>query len=1495
MSICYHCGRVTDENDLQELPKDEELLEKFIEHHKLEPVVQKNDESVYVCKGHLEEEMKSRSPEPIDEFSDEVDPEAVFQMDVKQEVEEEPSGFFTEAKEEPPVEEISYDSFPYEMESTSNSYSTFEETGSTHEQPDSYEECQPTTSSAHVVKDESYNDMPVYLPELTDGQIMSVCVKTSGTTSGKSSFECGLCPEKFFSSDTRPIRLHLHLKHCVSMNALKNNKHTHLLPKVFGPLSASTRAEADKALCRFILRNGMPLKSVLDRNLEMLAFNMNSEYTLPSVDTLFQYVEEFSEQAALHITPIDTHYGPVAVTFDTTMFNNVKYLAFTVTFYKNRSETQRRIFLREIESGRQLVPHIMSTIRQTIGDTDSSLQISTVVTGNTEHEETLEDLGCFRQVMVCFSQNIDKFAKALTTHPIFAKPLNILRNFIRKFPQQRQLWLQFKSFVVKRRTYGEFPSIDEGHWCHTLDFITKCLHMHRLFSEFSSMHRLLQYIDVEDNVNMVYLHSLLNLCKSALKSMVETNATIADVIPNIIDISGSIAITTSRADIIDEVNKLFNTHLRPFVYQSDIHRFAYFLHPNHQKSSLLSEKELRAIRMSLARQLSLRATSDGDMTAMPAFRDTDFDKEVADYWGVVSRRAMDGLGAMEWWYRNARYFPRLYTYMKELNQIPAFVINASYYLGEYGQLTNGMNELEPAQRRLILQASSELVQFHSKGEVAVKQICVKRKRDPTCPEDSWYIPVDTRTFRDLDTRANLPRTNVLSPIVARGPAVRPAYFKNPPRDLQTVAQAIETMGTFQPPQTSSKSTEIPKRMVRQREPTLMERAVKREGDQFQFPTAVKKYYTVRNALANGQIAPVNAFPKIINTGSLPRVRYPVVRNSFRNVVARMNGGAVVKTETPATRRCISCDREPARHISQHPKMSTEKNVHELEAREQDISKVKVYTDRAEICRTVKVTLKPGVNEVVLNNLCSSLVHESLRVEGRGKATIHDVAVKSQAALKEETDSPKIAAIRTHLKEEQARLRSIADKRQVIQKSIDNLDKVFEQVGSGLVNPPKEGGGAALNDGTIESLSRFFEFYGTNAEAYRDKLREMEEVHREQQQKVLKAELELKLLENQRRSAFAQAAIITLDTKEETEAELDVIYQVRNAGWSPSYDIRVDTDKPSMNIAYFGKIRQHTNEDWSNAPLVLSTAQPCLGGRIPELGTLDAVFYSQQPPPQVFHTRGLFGGMAPQAREMPQGGQLFGAVAATGFVNAAPVPAPMEVAVASEVNQNTLSTEFKIVREASIPHGTNDHKVTIGIVTLSSKLVHETVPSKNAAAFLTASAINTSELAFLAGDSSVYLNNAFVAKSHLKNVSPGEKFTCSLGVDTAIRVEYKAAKKYHEEGGYITKHSADVTEQTISVKNTRSEQPVLLTIKHHVPRSTDEKIRVKLIHPAAAPYDPEKAANEPENAEPAEGAKLNSSNNLEWTVKLAPGNSQDLVLKYVVEHPKEERVQFQEKF
>ena len=69
--------------------------------------------------------------------------------------------------------------------------------------------------------------------------------------------------------------------------------------------------------------------------------------------------------------------------------------------------------------------------------------------------------------------------------------------------------------------------------------------------------------------------------------------------------------------------------------------------------------------------------------------------------------------------------------------------------------------------------------------------------------------------------------------------------------------------------------------------------------------------------------------------------------------------------------------------------------------------------------------------------------------------------------------------------------------------------------------------------------------------------------------------------------------------------------------------------PSHQVQYYGLIKQSTGEDWENANISLSTAQPSIGGSAPSLPTRLIRFKRPPPPPGFLHKsiglRSSFGG------------------------------------------------------------------------------------------------------------------------------------------------------------------------------------------------------------------------------------------------------------------------------
>ncbi|GMR62644.1 hypothetical protein PMAYCL1PPCAC_32839, partial [Pristionchus mayeri] len=566
--------------------------------------------------------------------------------------------------------------------------------------------------------------------------------------------------------------------------------------------------------------------------------------------------------------------------------------------------------------------------------------------------------------------------------------------------------------------------------------------------------------------------------------------------------------------------------------------------------------------------------------------------------------------------------------------------------------------------------------------------------------------------------------------------------------------------------------------------------------------------------------------------------------------------------------------------------------HSLKITKESLKKVTVFNDRAELRREFTVELAAGVNEVTIGAISTQAIDDSIQVTGRGAAVIEEVQISKKFVAKGENDSERAAELRKEKEELEVEREKVNSEGEIVFNQSEALDRMVKQIGKNADGKCAD----KLSTASLDSITSFFGFHRKEAAKLKEEFRSLRKEFSRLTERIALKEQELAAIS---KGDFNKNIVVLLEAAEDaTSVVLEVTYQVTRTGWSPLYDIRVDTkdDKTEMQLSYYANVHQSTGEDWEGAQLMLSTARPCLGGTIPELGTLSVSLY--RPPPKGFSfgtgptcpatvppTRGLFGSAVGSAPTASTSVSLFGARSSPA-APIEPVIQPAMEARQAAVSEQMLSTEFSIARPCSIPADGAMHKATIGIITLSPRLVHESVPSKNPSAFLTASALNSSQLPILAGCASVYLDGAYVAKTGLKSVSPGERFTTSLGVDAGVRIKYTPARKFHEQTGIISKWSSTMTEQDIVFKNTRGDG-IFLVIREQIPRSTDEKIQVKVLSPEIKDNE-EKDSEENHKV----GARiLPSSNNLEWKVKLEKGESRTFLVKYSIEHPKEEKLDF----
>uniref|UniRef100_A0A914WX50 Uncharacterized protein n=1 Tax=Plectus sambesii TaxID=2011161 RepID=A0A914WX50_9BILA len=566
----------------------------------------------------------------------------------------------------------------------------------------------------------------------------------------------------------------------------------------------------------------------------------------------------------------------------------------------------------------------------------------------------------------------------------------------------------------------------------------------------------------------------------------------------------------------------------------------------------------------------------------------------------------------------------------------------------------------------------------------------------------------------------------------------------------------------------------------------------------------------------------------------------------------------------------------------------------FDAKNLKVGGVTVYSDRAEVTRLVLATLKKGKNEVLVKNVSHMIDSESVRVDGRGPAVICEVQYQQKATKRGEVDHDRIKQLTAEKDVLEKKKFKLEDSVKVLTRQGEVLDGVAVQVGKGSSSvgscgEDKKSSSFVLSDESLGNLSKFLGFYDEKVTAVQGHLRTLSEEMKQLNEEIQALDRRINELRYGNHGDLSRDISILLDSEEGGKVELAVSYQVYGANWRPSYDIRVFTnsakpdEKSAMKIYYYGMITQNSGEDWNDAELMLSTATPSIGGVIPTLPTKTVGIYKPPPPPQpIFNA-------APQSNMMMMrggggaSGALFGsAPVAEAYSAMAPPMVPAMDQLQTLAEHNVISTCFVIARPSTIPSDGAEHKVSVTVIDLEPRFEHETVPSKSPVAFLTAKVTNTSTFPLLSGPTSIYLNNSFVAKSSLKAVSPKEEFDCSLGVDPAVRIEYKPAHKFHEQAGFVTKSSVDNHEQAIDIKNTKVNEKIKIVVREQIPKSTDEKIKITVMQPEL-----------PKNGEEPTTVKLGKDHNLEWTLEIPANEKRQLLIKWKVEYPAHEKVEFRD--
>ncbi|MFE9186861.1 DUF4139 domain-containing protein [Micromonospora haikouensis] len=519
------------------------------------------------------------------------------------------------------------------------------------------------------------------------------------------------------------------------------------------------------------------------------------------------------------------------------------------------------------------------------------------------------------------------------------------------------------------------------------------------------------------------------------------------------------------------------------------------------------------------------------------------------------------------------------------------------------------------------------------------------------------------------------------------------------------------------------------------------------------------------------------------------------------------------------------------------------NAVEIEA---PVVGVTVYPDRARVTRRGSARLTAGEHRVRIAPLPLGLHRDSLRVGGRGAATVLGVDVTTWRQARSADGQ---------VRELEERSRELTGELA----GVDDAYAVEEQRGQFLSGLAERAGGTyaralAAGDAEPADVAAFADSVAGQLADSHGRRRELARRRTELTEDLAAVRRQLEAAHGKREPDRLAAEVTVAVDVDDAELDLELTYLVDGARWQPSYDLRLVDD--TVTVTWFGLVSQDTGEDWPECVLQLSTARPAAATGVPELSPwyLDRV----RPLPKAAMPAASFGAVPAPA---PPGGPAF-EVAAAGGAARGGVPRPKVHESVATVEQGVSAATYRPARPVAVPADGSAYRATIAVLELPARLDHVTVPVRAAEAHLRATVRNTSAHTLLPGPAAVFHGADFVAATRLPTWAPGEETELALGVDDRVRVERKLGRRADTRATLGSTRRRDV-EYRITVAN-HTPRPATVEVRDQLPVSRDEAVVVREATIAPAP---------------AERTELGE---LTWRLRLEPGDSGEITMGFRVE-------------
>ncbi|CAL2034659.1 unnamed protein product [Caenorhabditis brenneri] len=492
------------------------------------------------------------------------------------------------------------------------------------------------------------------------------------------------------------------------------------------PPAVEANPKTSEVIGKFFASQGIPFDAVDSRGFKDLAKYLEPLAVIPTEKEVAKCMQKYSMTHRSGVNFQKT-VGPMSVTIDVAGdADDQMFLVFSIHYFTDFEKRENVVYLRKLLLSDFDASSFLNTIRRAVRNQNYlEVKFSSLVCPSDEIFLLLEHTPAAKRVFICCYQYMTQFVFDVLQINEFAVGLQELRNFVSWIKESPDRYAKYRRMQMGKHGEMEVPDLDDGKWCDTAYFLTRCLVFHDTFSEFVNRHHYKNYISDQTFNYLVYLHRLLQHCVKLCRTMSAPTSSISQVAYVYSSLKLFMRENSMNYPFQDYIRELIDVAFKDVTdpeYES-LYNIATYLDPRYAYRDMVYSRqkwkmiEECVIQDFLSCDASMKQCYSIDFADYTPSELRELIRQELIHYRTVSfvERPEENECPFKWWGSRQLFFSILSVMAREYLATPAVSVDASYYFSFNGKLEYISNMYPTEKLQSCLTNTGNSQEFQGKG------------------------------------------------------------------------------------------------------------------------------------------------------------------------------------------------------------------------------------------------------------------------------------------------------------------------------------------------------------------------------------------------------------------------------------------------------------------------------------------------------------------------------------------------------------------------------------------------------------------------------------------------------------------------------------------------------------------------------------------------------------------------------------------------------------